>query len=159
LVNNASSFYPTALGTITETQWDDLVGTNLKAPLFLSQAAAPLLRAARGQIINIVDIHAMRPLRDHIVYGTAKAGLVMLTRALAKELAPEVRVNGIAPGPVIWPEGADSAALRAKIIDRTLLKRQGCPEDIARTALFFAQDAPYITGQILPVDGGRSVAW
>ncbi len=159
LVNNASSFYPTPVGTITEAQWDDLIGTNLKAPLFLSQAAAPLLRAARGQILNIVDIHALRPLRNHVVYGTAKAGLVMLTRALAKELAPEVRVNGIAPGPVMWPEGADSAELRAKILDRTLLKRPGSPEDIARTALFFTQDAPYITGQILPVDGGRSVAW
>lgn len=159
LVNNASSFYPTPIGSITEAQWDDLVGTNLKAPLFLSQAAAPSLRASNGQIINIVDIHALRPLRNHVVYGAAKAGLLMLTRALAKELAPAVRVNGIAPGPVMWPEGADSAELRAKILDRTLLKRPGSPEDIARTALFFAQDAPYITGQILPVDGGRSVAW
>lgn len=159
LINNASSFYPTPVGTITPAQWDDLMGTNLKAPLFLSQAAAAALRASRGQIVNIVDIHGMRPLRDHVVYGAAKAGLIMLTRALAKELAPDVRVNGIAPGPVMWPEGADNAALRAKILDRTLLKRPGSPDDIARAALFFACDAPYVTGQILPVDGGRSVAW
>lgn len=159
LVNNASTFYPTPVGAITEAQWHDLMGTNLKAPLFLSQAAAPHLRQTRGQIVNLVDIHGLRPLREHVVYGAAKAGLIMLTRALAKELAPEVRVNAIAPGPVLWPEDSDSAELRAKILDRTLLKRPGSPEDIARTVLFFAKDAPYITGQILPVDGGRSVAW
>ncbi len=159
LVNNASSFYPTPVGSITSAQWDDLMGTNLKAPLFLAQAAAPELRARSGQIINIVDIHGLRPLRAHVVYGAAKAGLIMLTRALAKELAPEVRVNGIAPGPVLWPEGAENAELRTKILDRTLLKRAGSPEDIARAALFFAGHAPYVTGQILPVDGGRSVAW
>jgi pteridine reductase len=159
LVNNASSFYPTPIGAITEAHWADLMGTNLKAPLFLSQAAAPHLKNTRGQIINIVDIHALRPLRNHVVYGAAKAGLLMLTRSLAKELAPEIRVNGIAPGPVMWPEGQEGGELRAKILERTLLKRAGSPEDIARTALFFAKDAPYITGQILPVDGGRSVAW
>ena len=160
LVNNASTFYPTPIGEITETQWDDLFGSNLKAPLFLSQAAAPALRLARGLIINIVDIHGMRPLRRYPVYGAAKAGLIMLTRALARELGPQVRVNGIAPGPVMWPEdGIADAALQQKIVERTLLKRTGSADDIARTALFFAADAPYVTGQILAVDGGRSVGW
>ena len=159
LINNASSFYATPLGSITEVQWQDLMGTNVKAPLFLSQAAAPHLRVVSGQIINIVDIHGTRPLRDHPVYCTAKAALIMLTRSLARELAPAIRVNGIAPGPVLWPANGDAAELRDKVIDRTLLKRAGSPEDIARTAIFLAADAPYITGQILNVDGGRSVAW
>jgi len=159
LVNNASSFYPTPMGKITEAHFDDLVGTNLKAPLFLSQTAAPALRKARGQIINIVDIHAMRPLRDYMTYCVAKAGLHMLTRSLAKELGPEVRVNGISPGPVMWPEHGGDEAARKKIIQRTTLQKMGSPEDIARTALFFAASAPFITGQILAVDGGRSVAW
>lgn len=160
LVNNASTFYPTKIGEITPAAWDDLLGTNLKVPTFLSQAAAPALRASRGLILNIVDIHALRPLRDHTVYCTAKAGLHMLTRSLAKELGPEIRVNGIAPGPILWPSGqAEDDAKRARIIERTILKRMGSPEDIARTALFFAAQAPYVTGQILAVDGGRSVAW
>jgi pteridine reductase len=159
LVNNASTFYPTPIGEITPQTWDDLLGTNLKVPTFLSQAAAPALRKSQGLIINIVDIHALRPLRDHTVYCTAKAGLHMLTRSLAKELGPEVRVNGIAPGPIIWPEGQGDSAKQRKIIERTILKRMGSPADIARTALFFAAHAPYITGQILAVDGGRSVAW
>ena len=160
LVNNASTFYPTPIGEITEKHWDDLFGSNLKAPLFLSQAAAPALRLARGLIINIVDIHGMRPLRRYPVYGAAKAGLIMLTRSLARELGPQVRVNGIAPGPVRWPEdGIADAALQQKIVERTLLKRTGSADDIARTALFFAADAPYVTGQILAVDGGRSVGW
>lgn len=160
LVNNASTFYPTPLGEIKENHWDDLVGSNLKAPLFLSQAAAPALRLAHGLILNIVDIHGMRPLRRYPVYGVAKAGLIMLTRSLARELGPQVRVNAIAPGPVMWPhDGVADAALQQKIVGRTLLKRTGSALDIARTALFFAADAPYITGQIMPVDGGRSVAW
>ena len=160
LVNNASTFYPTPVGEITSAHWDDLMGSNLKAPLFLSQAAAPALRASQGLILNIVDIHGMRPLRRYPVYGAAKAGLIMLTRALARELGPQIRVNGIAPGPVMWPEdGVADAVLQKKIVDRTLLKRTGSAEDIARTALFFATDAPYITGQILAVDGGRSVGW
>jgi len=158
LVNNASSFYPTPMGKITEAHFDDLIGTNLKAPLFLSQTTAPALRKSRGQIINIVDIHAMRPLRDYTTYCVAKAGLHMLTRSLAKELGPEIRVNGISPGPVMWPEHGDEAA-RQKIIQRTILQKMGTPEDIARTALFLAASAPFITGQILAVDGGRSVAW
>ncbi|HKZ73342.1 MAG TPA: pteridine reductase [Steroidobacteraceae bacterium] len=158
LVNNASSFYATPLGEITEGAWDDLVGSNLKAPLFLSQAAAPALRVTHGLILNIADIHGMRPLRHYPVYSTAKAGLIMLTKALARELAPEVRVNAIAPGPVLWPEDAD-ADLKARIVERTLLKRPGSPEDVARAALFFAADAPYVTAQVLAIDGGRSVGW
>jgi pteridine reductase len=157
LVNNASTFYPTPVGTITSAQFDDLVGTNLRAPLFLSQAAAPTLADARGLIINMVDIHGRRPLRAHPVYSAAKAALVMLTKSLARELAPEVRVNGIAPGPVMWPERDLEDALKAEIIAKTALQRSGSPEDIARAAHFFAVDAPYITGQILAVDGGRSL--
>ncbi len=157
LVNNASTFYPTPVGTITAAQFDDLVGTNLRAPLFLSQAAAPTLAAARGLIINMVDIHGRRPLRAHPVYSAAKAGLVMLTKSLARELGPEVRVNGIAPGPVMWPERDLEDALKAEIIAKTALQRSGSPEDIARAAYFFAVDAPYVTGQILAVDGGRSL--
>jgi pteridine reductase len=159
LINNASTFYPTRIGEITPQAWDDLLGTNLKVPTFLSQAAAPALRRTRGLIINIVDIHALRPLRDYTVYCTAKAGLHMLTRSLAKELGPEIRVNGISPGPVMWAEGQGDPKQRDKIIERTILKRMGDPSDIARTALFFAVDAPFITGQVLAVDGGRSVAW
>jgi pteridine reductase len=159
LVNNASTFYPTPVGEITSEAWDDLMGTNVKAPLFLSQAAAPALRKTSGLIINMVDIHALRPLKRYAVYCTAKAALGMLTHSLARELAPYVRVNGIAPGPIMWPEDALDPAMKGKIISQTLLKRQGTPEDVARTALFFATEAPYITGQILAVDGGRSVGW
>jgi pteridine reductase len=159
LINNASSFYPTPLGQITLTQWEDLIGTNLRAPLFLAQAAAPALRASGGLLLNIADIHGMRPLRDHSVYCAAKAGLIMLTRALARELAPQVRVNAIAPGPVLWPEAGMEPELEQKIIARTPLGRAGSPQDIARAALFFAREAPYVTGQILAVDGGRSVGW
>ena len=159
LVNNASTFYPTKIGEITPAAWDDLLGTNLKVPLFLSQAAAPALKKSGGLILNIVDIHALRPLRNYTVYCAAKAGLHMVTRSLAKELGPEVRVNGISPGPVLWPEHDGDSATRAKIIQRTILQKMGTPEDIARTALFFAAQAPFITGQILAVDGGRSVTW
>jgi pteridine reductase len=159
LVNNASTFYPTPIGDITEIDWDDLIGTNLKAPLFLSQAAAASLRISNGLIVNIADIHGMRPLGRHPVYSIAKAGLIMLTRSLARELGPAVRVNAVAPGPVMWPEDGMDAKLQEKIVDRTALKRPGAPEDVARTVLFFASEAPYITGQILAVDGGRSVGW
>jgi pteridine reductase len=159
LVNNASSFYPTPLGSITLAQWQDLMGTNLQAPLFLAQAAAAPLKASRGALINIVDIHGLRPLRNHVVYSTAKAGLIMLTRALARELAPEVRVNAIAPGAVLWPESGLDEERRDRILEQTPLHRPGSPEDIARTVLFFAADAPFVTGQVLAVDGGRSVGW
>ena len=156
LINNASTFYPTPVGTITEQQWDDLMGTNLKAPLFLSQAAAPYLAARDGLILNIADIHGIRPLKQHTVYSPAKAGLIMLTQSLARELAPHVRVNAIAPGPVEFPEAGLTEEMKQAIIDKTLLKRRGSPDDIARAALFFASEAPYVTGQILAVDGGRS---
>jgi len=159
LVNNASTFYPTPVGSITAQDWDDLMGTNVKAPLFLAQAAAPALRKAGGLIINLVDIHGSRPLKRYPLYCTAKAALGMLTRSLARELAPQVRVNGIAPGPILWPDDAPDAKTKAKIISHTLLERQGTPDDVARTALFLAADAPYITGQVLVVDGGRSVGW
>jgi pteridine reductase len=159
LVNNASNFYPTPIGTITLEQWDDLFGSNLKAPLFLSQALVPALRAAHGVIVNIVDVHSQRPLRDHPVYGPAKAGLAMLTRSLAKDLGPDVRVNGVSPGAILWPDEGMSDALRAAIIKQTALKRAGTPEDIAAAVLFLVRDAPYVTGQIIAVDGGRSVGW
>jgi pteridine reductase len=159
LVNNASSFYPTPPGEITEEQWDDLVGTNLKAPLFLSQALLPALRTARGAIINIVDVHAQRPLRNHTVYGPAKAGLAMLTRSLAKDLAPEIRVNGVSPGAILWPESDMSDATKEAIIEQIPLRRAGTPEDIASAVLFLASEASYVTGQIIAIDGGRSVGW
>jgi pteridine reductase len=159
LVNNASSFYPTPIGEITDEQWNDLVGTNLKAPLFLSQALMPALRTANGVIINIVDVHSLRPLRDHPVYGSAKAGLAMLTRSLAKDLAPDVRVNGVSPGAILWPENGMSDDTKATILEQVPLGRAGEPEDIAGAVLFLARDASYITGQILAVDGGRSIGW
>jgi len=159
LVNNASSFYATPLADIDERQWHDLIGTNLRAPLFLAQAAAVELRRRHGAIVNIADIHAERPMHGHLLYSTAKAGLVALTKGLAQEMAPQVRVNSIAPGVIIWPEGGAWAdeEQRRKIVAHTLLKREGEPEDIARTVQFLIADSPYITGQIIAVDGGRSV--
>jgi len=159
LVNNASTFYPTPIGDISEIDWDDLIGTNLKAPLFLSQAAAPLLHSRQGLIINLADIHGTRPLRRYPVYSLAKAGVIMLTKCLARELGPHVRVNAVAPGPVMWPEGGLDEALRARIIAGTALKRAGSARDVARACLFFATEAPYVTGQVLAVDGGRSIGW
>jgi pteridine reductase len=162
LVNNASSFFPTALGTIDEAMWDDLVGSNLKGPLFLSQAAAPHLGSSLlpsgGCIVNITDIHAERPLKGYPVYSAAKAGLLGLTRALALELAPRVRVNAVAPGAIEWPESDEhfAPAEQRAIIEHTLLKRIGSPADIARTVKFLIFDAPYITGQVINVDGGRT---
>jgi pteridine reductase len=157
LINNASSFYPTPIGSITEQHWDDLLGSNLKAPLFLSQAAADSLRKNKGVIINIVDIHAGRPLRDHPVYGPAKAGLAMLTRSLAKDLAPEIRVNGVSPGAILWPENGMSDAVQKNILDQVPLQCAGSPEDIAGCVLYLTRDARYVTGQIIAVDGGRSI--
>lgn len=159
LVNNASSFYPTAVGEITEKAWDDIMGTNLKAPLFLSQAAARELRKTHGCIVNIVDIHAEVPLKNHVVYNVAKGGLLALTRSLARELGPEVRVNGIAPGTILWPDDdtwQDEVA-RQRIINQTALKRIGEPDDIAKAVEFLIAAAPYVTGQVIAVDGGRSV--
>ncbi|MBV8909534.1 MAG: SDR family oxidoreductase, partial [Gammaproteobacteria bacterium] len=158
LVNNASSFYPSTFGDVTEMDWDDLVGTNLKAPLFLSQAAAPLLQEREGLIVNLADIHGTHPLRRYPVYSLAKAGVFMLTKSLARELGPRVRVNAVAPGPVMWPEGLDEA-IQARIVAGTALKRAGSAMDVARACLFFATEAPYVTGQILAVDGGRSIGW
>lgn len=161
LVNNASTFYPTPVGSIDEAAWTDLIGSNLKAPLFLSQAAAPLLRQSRGAIVNIVDIHASRPLANYVVYGVAKAGLLMLTRSLARDLAPEVRVNAVAPGTIIWPENDDiDEASRAAVVQATPMKRLGSPADIAGAVRFLlSEDAGFVTGQVLAVDGGRGISW
>ncbi|MDX1516331.1 MAG: pteridine reductase [Woeseiaceae bacterium] len=159
LVNNASTFYPTPVGDITEEHWDDLLGSNLKAPLFLSQAARDELQARHGVIVNLVDIHAQRPLRNHPVYGAAKAGLAMLTRSLAKDLAPAIRVNGVSPGAILWPEDGMSDAVKRSILHQVPLERAGDPDDIAAAVLFLVRDAGYVTGQILAVDGGRSIGW
>ena len=157
LINNASAFYPTPLTTVSEPQWDELLGSNLKAPFFLSQAAAASLDRQQGCIINLLDIHGERPLKDYPIYSIAKAGLIMLTKALARELGPRVRVNGIAPGPILWPESGLDEANQQRIIAATALKRLGEPDDIARTAGFLIQAAAYITGQVITVDGGRSL--
>jgi pteridine reductase len=156
LVNNASSFFPTELGTIDEADWNDLVGSNFKAPLFLSQAAAPALRESAGAIVNITDVHAERPLKGYPLYSAAKGALLTLTRALAVELAPEVRVNAVAPGPILWPDdGQFDDAARVDIVRHTLLQREGRPEDIAG-AVAYLLAAPYVTGQVINVDGGRT---
>ena len=159
LVNNASSFYATPLAEVDEQQWQDLLGTNLRAPLFLAQAAADELRRRHGAIVNIADIHAERPMQGHLLYSVAKAGLAALTRGLAQEMAPQVRVNAIAPGVIVWPDGPEweDVERRRKIVAHTLLKREGEPDDIAKAVVFLIQDAPYVTGQVISVDGGRSV--
>lgn len=157
LVNNASSFYPTPLDEATEAHWDELLGSNLKGPFFLTRAAARLLRAYQGAVINLVDIHAQRPLKGHPIYSIAKAGNAMMVKTLARELGPEVRVNGVAPGAILWPEQGLSDTAKDEILGRTALARPGSPDDIARTVLFLARDAAYITGQIIAVDGGRTL--
>jgi pteridine reductase len=169
LVNNASSFHATPLDALGPGEWEDLVGTNLRAPLFLAQAAASHLRASRGAIVNIVDIHAERPLAGFLAYSVAKSGLAGLTRALALELAPEVRVNGVSPGAILWPEavvegraGSEYNAFppgeRERITGQTPLRRTGTPEDIAGAVKYLLFDAAFVTGQVLAVDGGRSIA-
>ena len=159
LVNNASSFYASPIGDITAAAWDDLMGTNLRAPLFLAQAAAPALKKSQGAIVNIADIHAERPLKNYVVYSIAKSGLVALTRSLARELAPEVRVNAVAPGPILWPDDdAFDEVSRQRIISHTLLKREGTPDDIATAVHFLLAVATYVTGETINVDGGRNVA-
>jgi pteridine reductase len=159
LVNNASSFYATPVGEITLAGWEDLVGTNLRAPLFLAQAAAVALKRTQGAIVNITDIHAVRPLKSYVVYSTAKAGLVGLTRSLARELAPDVRVNAVAPGPILWPEDDQFDELsRQRIISATPLRREGTPEDIAKAVHFLLAESPFVTGETINVDGGRHVA-
>src|SRR3990167_2789638 len=157
LINNASRFYRTTFGKITEFAWDDLLNSNLKAPFFLSQAVAPFLSVHQGSILNITDAHIDSPPRDYSVYCISKSGLVMLTKVLAKELGPAVRVNAIAPGVILWPEGENALTKeeKQKIVDKTILLRTGQPEDIAKAVLFFICDADYVTGQMLSVDGGR----
>jgi pteridine reductase len=158
LVNNASAFFATPVGEMTPANWDSLIGTNLRAPLFLSQAAAPHLKKHNGVIVNITDIHAERPLKNYVIYSVAKAGLAGLTRSLARELGPEVRVNGVAPGPIVWPEdGSFDEVTRQRVISNTLLRRTGDPDDIARAVYYLIAEAPYVTGQIIAVDGGRSI--
>ncbi len=162
LINNASGFYPTPIGSITLDDWNNLINSNMKAPLFLAQAAAPYLKQTQGNIINMVDVHAQRPMKEHTVYCAAKAGLAMLTMSLAKELGPDIRVNGVAPGAILWPagdgpEGDMPEHTKNLILQRTSLKRPGQPIDIAKTILFLVRDADYITGQIIAVDGGRSI--
>ncbi len=157
LINNASTFYPTPIENITLDDWDNLVGTNLKAPLFLCKHAAPYLKESKGCIVNMIDIHAKKPLKNHPIYGPAKSGLAMLTRSLARDLAPDVRVNGIAPGMILWPENEPSDEIKQTVIDQIPLKRSGDPEDIANAALFLITQANYMTGQIISVDGGRGI--
>jgi len=157
LINNASSFYPTPVGEITESHWDALMGSNLKAPIFLSPAATPYLKTSQGCIINIVDVHGFRPMKAPPVYCAAKAGLAMLTQSLAKGLGPEIRVNGVAPGAIMWPSSELDPVTQESILERTALKRQGGPEDIAKTVKFLVMEGDYITGQVIPVDGGRSI--
>lgn len=158
LVNNASTFFPTPVGEMTQATWESLIGTNLRAPLFLSQAAAPHLRKTNGAIVNITDIHAERPLKNYVIYSIAKAGLAGLTRSLARELGPEVRVNGVAPGPIAWPEdGSFDEVARQRVVSNTILRRTGDPDDIARAVHYLIAEAPYVTGQIIAVDGGRSI--
>ena len=159
LVNNASTFFPTPVGDMTQTTWESLIGTNLRAPLFLSQAAAPHLKKTGGAIVNITDIHAERPLKNYVIYSIAKAGLAGLTRSLARELGPEVRVNGVAPGPIVWPDdGSFDEVARQRVVSNTILRRTGDPDDIARAVYYLIAEAPYVTGQIIAVDGGRSIS-
>jgi len=159
LINNASTYYASELGDIDENKWHDLMGSNLKAPLFLSQAAATELRKNHGCIVNITDMHVERPKKGYIIYSVAKAGLVTLTKSLAHELSPEVRVNAVAPGPVQWPDSNPQfdEVYRQRVINQTLLKRVGEAEDVAKAVKFLIADAPFITGHVLAVDGGRSI--
>ena len=158
LVNNASSFYPTPLDTATEAEWDDVVGTNLKAPFFATRAAAPFLAAGRGSVVNLADVHGRNPVTGYPVYCSAKAGLIMLTRALALELGPEVRVNAVAPGIALWPEDDHDAQAHARAVQRVPLRRAGSAEEVADAVTWLALDAPYTTGEVLAVDGGRGIA-
>jgi pteridine reductase len=157
LVNNASRFFPTAVGETSREQWDDLMESNLAGPYFLTQALLPEIEAARGSVVNILDVHAQRPMKGHAVYSMAKAGLRMMTLAMAKELGPEVRVNGVAPGAILWPENDMQTAEQQKILDKVVLGKAGAPEDIASAVAYLGLDAPYVTGQVLAVDGGRSL--
>ena len=157
LVNNASSFYATPLAEVTEQQWDELIGTNLRAPFFLSLALHPVLSQCNGSIVNVCDIHALHPLKGFSVYSIAKSGMVAMTRSLAREFGPSVRVNGIAPGAILWPENEMDLNAKQEILSRVPLERCGTPNDIANAVLFLTNNADYVTGQILPIDGGRSL--
>lgn len=157
LINNASTFYPTPIELLEDEYWRDLIGSNLKAPAFLIKAAAPHLRQFEGCIVNIVDIYAQRPLSNHPIYCSAKAGLEMLTKSLARDLAPQIRVNGVSPGAILWPENDNSESLQSELLERVPLARMGQPGDIARAVKFLIFDGDYITGQIIAVDGGRSI--
>lgn len=160
LINNASTFQPTPIGSINESNWNDLIGTNLKVPLFLSQAAAPALKISDGCVVNIIDIHSERPLKNYIVYSIAKSALLGLTRSLSIELGPEIRVNGVSPGVAAWPAdgGHFDVQEQMRIVNQTSLKRPGSPEDMAGAVKYLVCDATYVTGQIINVDGGRSVS-
>ncbi|MBX2869676.1 MAG: pteridine reductase [Acidiferrobacterales bacterium] len=157
LVNNASAFYPTPVGEATEDQWQHIMDTNLKAPFFLAQAAAPFLRKNAGSIVNITDIYADRPIEDHPIYNASKAGLVSLTKSLARDLGPQIRVNAVAPGAIMWPEQGVDELAKQRMISRTPLKQMGEPMDIARAVCYLIRDAGFVTGQILNIDGGRTV--
>ncbi|HEY5776656.1 MAG TPA: pteridine reductase [Xanthomonadales bacterium] len=157
LVNNASRFYPTTVGDTSMGQWNDLMDSNLRGPYFLTQALLPELTLAGGSVVNLLDVHAAKPMPGHAVYCMAKAGLQMMTLALAKDLGPQIRVNGVAPGAILWPELESSSAAQKKILDKTVMGRAGHPEDIASAVVYLGLDAPYVTGQVLAVDGGRSL--
>ena len=157
LVNNASTFFPTDIGSTTAQQWHDLMDSNLRGPYFLTQALLPELATAGGSVVNLLDVHAVRPMRGHAVYCMAKAGLQMMTLAMAKDLAPAIRVNGVAPGAILWPEQESSGEEQQKILRKTVMGRAGEPQDIASAVAYLGLDAPYVTGQILAVDGGRSL--
>jgi pteridine reductase len=157
LVNNASRFFPTAIGSTTATQWDELMDSNLRGPYFLTQALLTELATAGGSVVNLLDVHAVKPMHGHAVYCMAKAGLQMMTLAMAKDLGPQVRVNGVAPGAILWPEHDCSTEEQQKILKKTVMGRAGNPEDIASAVVYLGLDAPYVTGQVLAVDGGRSL--
>ncbi len=157
LVNNASRFFPTGVGTTTMTEWDELMDSNLRGPYFLIQALLPQLATAGGSVVNLLDVHAVRPMAGHAVYCMAKAGLQMMTLAMAKDLGPQIRVNGVAPGAILWPEQDSTSEDQQKILSKTVMGRAGKPEDIASAVAYLGLDAPYITGQVLAVDGGRSL--
>jgi pteridine reductase len=157
LVNNASRFFPTSVGKTTRAQWDDLMDSNLRGPYFLTQALLPELSTAGGSVVNLLDVHAVRPMHQHAVYCMAKAGLQMMTLALAKDIGPQIRVNGVAPGAILWPEQESDSGSQQKILNKTVMGRAGSPEDIASAVVYLGLDAPYVTGQVLAVDGGRSL--
>jgi len=157
LINNASRFYPTTVGSTSMAQWDDLMDSNLRGPYFLTQALVPELKNASGSVVNLLDIHAVKPMAGHAVYSMAKAGLQMMTLALAKELGPDIRVNGVAPGAILWPEQEGGLEHQQNILSKVVMGRAGEPKDIASAVVYFGLDAPYVTGQVLAVDGGRSL--